>query len=48
MWRRRAVRAGDIGSEPWEVEFEPIEEPASVPEPVVAPIPEREPEAVPA
>lgn len=44
----RRAWAGDIGADPFEIEFEPIEEPAAVPEPVVAPTPEREPEAVPA
>lgn len=35
--------AGDIGADPHEVEFEPIEEPSSVPEPVRVPEPERVP-----
>jgi hypothetical protein len=39
---------GDIGSEPFEIEMEPIEEPASVPAPNRVPTPERVPEEVPA
>lgn len=43
----RGIWAGDIGSEPFEIEFEPLEEPATVPEPITAPTPERVPVAVP-
>lgn len=42
----RTVWAGDIGADPYEIEFEPLEQPISVPEPVrvpTAPTPEREP-----
>lgn len=45
--KHRLVRMGDIGANPHEVEFEPLEAPA-VPEPVVEPQPEVEPELVPA
>lgn len=44
--QHRHPRMGDIGQDPHEVEFEPIEEPSAVPEPVrvpVAPEPERVP-----
>ncbi len=39
------AHAGDIGADPREIEFEPIEEPVSIPEP--APIEVPEPELVP-
>lgn len=40
---------GDIGTNPREVEFEPLEVPSSVPEPEKAPAePAKEPEKVPA
>lgn len=42
------VCMGDIGADPREYEFEPIAEPASVPEPVAVPVPEPEREPVPA
>ncbi len=34
---------GDIGADPREIEFEPIEQPISVPEPVQVPVPEKVP-----
>lgn len=45
--RHRAIRAGDIGANPREIEMEPLSAPA-VPEPVVAPEPILQPEPVPA
>ena len=40
-------RMGDLGGDEREYEFEPLTAP-SIPEPTPAPVPEREPEGVPA
>lgn len=42
--RHAFIRAGDIGANPREVEYEPVEAPAELPAPIVVP----EPEPVPA
>jgi hypothetical protein len=45
---RFTPKAGDIGEDQEEYEFEPLTEPSSVPEPEYAPVEVPEPEKVPA
>lgn len=42
------IRMGEIGSPKKEITVTPVEEPSRQPEPISTPVPEREPEKVPA